>query len=96
MEQLQEFNQQLDTRQEVSERVAGVKVDVLRIHQMGGCLFLWMSVKEKDVPLISNTRFTFKGKLVYESDTSNTLERVLITDLLYGARGEEKSIFKRA
>ena len=90
-----EFNKQLDTRRQVSEIIDGVKVDVLRIHLQSGGLFIWMSVKEKDVSTISKLRFTFKGKLVYENDTAKRLEQILINDLLYGQQGSEKSIFRK-
>lgn len=92
---VEDFNKQLDSRKQVSELIDGIKVDVLRIHMAGGAFYVWLSVKESNMATMADTRFTFKGKLVYESEKSDQLESVLITDLLYGPRGNEKSIFKK-
>jgi len=92
---VEEFNKQLDSRKQVSELVDGIKVDILRLHLTGGAFYIWMAAKESNVPTMADTRFTFKGKLVYESEKSDQLESVLITDLLYGPQGQEKSIFRK-
>lgn len=94
-ESLSEFNKQLDTRRQVSEIIDGVKVDILRLKRATGDVFMWMFAKEKDVDKIQKTRFTFKGKLVFENKESTTVEKVLINNLLYGAPAAEKSIFRK-
>lgn len=94
-ESLEEFNKQLDERRQVSEIIDGVKVDVLRLKRAVGDVFIWMSAKEKDIPMIEKLRFTFKGKLVFENKDSNKVEKVLINDLLYGDLSAEKSIFRK-
>jgi len=93
---IDEFNKELDQRSQVSEIIKGIKVDVLRIHRSMGNVLLWMMVKEHDIDMINALTFTLRGKVVFEDDKTNKVERVLIKDLLYSVSDTEtKSIFKK-
>ena len=92
---LYEFNKQMDKRNQVSEIIEGVKVDILRLKRGTRGVFIWMFANENDISIIEKLRFTFKGKLVFENKDSNTIEKILINDLLYGFPTTEKSIFKK-
>jgi hypothetical protein len=94
-ESLEEFNKELDTRRQVSEIIDGVKVDVLRLKRVSNEVFIWMTAKEKDIDKVKDIRFTIKGKLVFEDDKSDKVEKILIKDLLYGNSPTEQSIFRK-
>jgi hypothetical protein len=85
----------MDKRNQVSEIIEGVKVDILRLKRGTRGVFIWMFANENDISIIEKLRFTFKGKLVFENKDSNTIEKILINDLLYGFPTTEKSIFKK-
>lgn len=90
---LKDFNKCLDKRPQVSEIINGIKIDILRVKRGVGEIFIWTSVKEKDIPLLEKLNFTFKGKLYYADDKKETVEHVLISDLTYGEGVPTQSIF---
>jgi hypothetical protein len=96
-EAMVDFNKELDNRSQVSEIVDGVKVDVLRINTcIVGTVILWMMVKESDVEVVENMVFTLSGTVVFEDETSNVVEKVIVKDLFFGSPdGVRRSIFKK-
>jgi hypothetical protein len=100
-ESINEFNKELDERSTVSEIVRGIKIDVLRINRTMGNVVLWMTVKENDIDTVNALKFILKGKVVFEDDKSNKVERMIIQDLLFSDQwpgeviGQMKSIFKK-
>ena len=96
-EAMVDFNKELDNRSQVSEIVDGVKVDVLRINtRIVGTVILWMMVKESDVEVVENMVFTLSGTVVFEDETSNVVEKVIVKDLFFGSPdGVRRSIFKK-
>ena len=91
-----DFNKELDNRSQVSEIIDGVKVDVLRINRNMGIIYLWMMVKENDSEVVGNMTFTLSGTVVFEDETSNVVEKVIVKDLFFGSPdGGRRSIFKK-
>jgi len=91
-----DFNKELDTRSQVSEIIDGIKVDVLRINRNMGTVYLWMMVKENDAEVVGNMVFTLSGTVVFEDETSNVVEKVIVKDLFFGSPdGKRRSIFKK-
>jgi hypothetical protein len=91
-----DFNKELDNRSQVSEIIDGVKVDVLRINRNMGTVYLWMMVKENDSEVVGNMVFTLSGTVVFEDETSNVVEKVIVKDLFFGSPdGGRRSIFKK-
>lgn len=95
-EAMVDFNKELDNRSQVSEIIDGVKVDVLRINRNMGTVILWMMVKESDAEVVENMVFTLSGTVVFEDETSNRAEKVIVKDLFFGSPdGVRRSIFKK-
>jgi hypothetical protein len=96
-EAIDSFNKELDTRSQVSEVIAGVKVDVLRLKEMAGNIMIWMSVKENDKELVDKMNFSLSGLLVFTDATETVVEQIIIEDLLYHTDQilDPTSIFKK-
>ena len=89
------FNKELDDRSTVSEIINGIKVDILRILLTMNTIVLWMTVKESDIEIVQSIKFMLKGKVVFEDDKTNKVERLIIQDILYGRDRSTTSIFKK-
>ncbi len=87
-----EFNKYLNERKSVTQEVAGVLIDILTMDDRNQIQF---AVQEKDVDMIGNLWFSIKGQIIFKANSTNAVEEVVITDLVYKNKlGEFQSALK--
>lgn len=81
---IKEFNKELDSRDQVSETIDNIQVDVLKMIREGGSFYLSIITNRKNITdVFDRLTITFNGKLIKDKNTKN-IKRIVINDLLYG------------
>jgi len=87
-----EFNKELNKRPSVLGNVDDIDVDVLRI-EFNDKIKLRMFVMKEFENDIQNTQFMLKGKLVFDNESTNKVEKMIIKDIHYMSERGYVSLF---
>lgn len=76
------LNKLLNERSSVTTEINGKKVDILQVEPRDP-FAIKLVVNKDDIEFFGSTWFSIKGQLVFEENSWDKVEKILISDLIY-------------